>query len=488
MFKKIHLPMRKTTRLLFIIPAFLAMALAVPDIASSASVAVENKQSNDFRQVAKEAIPAVVSIKVKGQRKQNFRFGFGDQDEDSEDNALGEDFLQRFFGLPRQRKQDQMPIIGQGSGFIVSPDGHVLTNSHVVKDMSEIIVVLNNGKEYPAKIIGQDPNTDVALIKIDANNLPYLRLGNSDDLEVGQWVVAIGNPLGLQASLTAGVVSAKGRNNLDLSRIEDYIQTDAAINRGNSGGPLLNLNSDVIGMNTAIISNLANGGYMGIGFAIPSNLLKAVMEDLKSDGSFKRGFIGVTLQPVDEDLAKAFGLEHAEGVLIAEVTKDSPADKAGLKRGDVIVKYNQQPVANSGSLRNAVSLMKPGSSLLLTVLRNNKLTDIKVEVGIFPTAQPIAAQIKDLKLGLEVENLNSENAAKLGYAADQGVVISNVDPMGPAAWAGLKKGALVLEVNKQKVANVDEFHDALQQTAADKPVLLLIKQGETTRFVSFKIG
>lgn len=480
--------MRKTTRLLFIIPAFLAMALAVPDIASSASVAVENKQSNDFRQVAKEAIPAVVSIKVKGQRKQNFRFGFGDQDEDSEDNALGEDFLQRFFGLPRQRKQDQMPIIGQGSGFIVSPDGHVLTNSHVVKDMSEIIVVLNNGKEYPAKIIGQDPNTDVALIKIDANNLPYLRLGNSDDLEVGQWVVAIGNPLGLQASLTAGVVSAKGRNNLDLSRIEDYIQTDAAINRGNSGGPLLNLNSDVIGMNTAIISNLANGGYMGIGFAIPSNLLKAVMEDLKSDGSFKRGFIGVTLQPVDEDLAKAFGLEHAEGVLIAEVTKDSPADKAGLKRGDVIVKYNQQPVANSGSLRNAVSLMKPGSSLLLTVLRNNKLTDIKVEVGIFPTAQPIAAQIKDLKLGLEVENLNSENAAKLGYAADQGVVISNVDPMGPAAWAGLKKGALVLEVNKQKVANVDEFHDALQQTAADKPVLLLIKQGETTRFVSFKIG
>jgi serine protease Do len=464
------------------------MALAVPDIASSASVAVENKQSNDFRQVAKEAIPAVVSIKVKGQRKQNFRFGFGDQDEDSEDNALGEDFLQRFFGLPRQRKQDQMPIIGQGSGFIVSPDGHVLTNSHVVKDMSEIIVVLNNGKEYPAKIIGQDPNTDVALIKIDANNLPYLRLGNSDDLEVGQWVVAIGNPLGLQASLTAGVVSAKGRNNLDLSRIEDYIQTDAAINRGNSGGPLLNLNSDVIGMNTAIISNLANGGYMGIGFAIPSNLLKAVMEDLKSDGSFKRGFIGVTLQPVDEDLAKAFGLEHAEGVLIAEVTKDSPADKAGLKRGDVIVKYNQQPVANSGSLRNAVSLMKPGSSLLLTVLRNNKLTDIKVEVGIFPTAQPIAAQIKDLKLGLEVENLNSENAAKLGYAADQGVVISNVDPMGPAAWAGLKKGALVLEVNKQKVANVDEFHDALQQTAADKPVLLLIKQGETTRFVSFKIG
>lgn len=452
--------------------------------AFSASATTESKlqqQSNDFRQVAKEAVPAVVSIKVKGTGKKDSSFGFGD------DYADAEDFLQRFFGFKGGRIE-QTPVAGQASGFIISPDGLVLTNGHVVKDMSEITVVLNNGKEYPAKVIGQDPNTDIALLKIDATNLPYLKLGNSDNLEVGQWVVAIGNPLGLQASLTAGVVSAKGRNNLDLSRIEDYIQTDAPINRGNSGGPLLNLDSEVIGMNTAIVTNMSNGGYMGIGFAIPSNLLAQVMDDIKTDGSFKRGFLGVALQPLDEDLAKAFGLENTEGALIAEVTKGSPAEKAGLKQGDIILKYNHQPVKDIGSLRNTVSMMKPGSSALLSILRNGKPLDLKVEIGEFPSQHATAAKMKDLKLGLEVENLTPDTASRLGYNGETGVMISRVDPSGPAAWAGLKKGALILEVNKKKVANVDEFNTALQETSAEKPVLLLIKQGDATRFVSFKIG
>lgn len=465
-------------------------AVMNPGWVLGASISTESKleqQSNDFRQVAKIAIPAVVSIKVQGKGKQNY-FSFGEGDEGSQDNSFADDFLQRFFGSPRLRPDNEQPVIGQASGFIVSPDGFILTNSHVVKDMSEIIVALNSGKEYPAKVMGHDPNTDIALLKIEAKDLPFVKLGNSDDLEVGQWVVAIGNPLGLQASLTAGVVSAKGRNNLDLSRIEDYIQTDASINRGNSGGPLLNLNSEVMGMNTAIITNMANGGYMGIGFAIPSNLLKTVMDDLKNDGSFKRGFLGVILQPVDEDLAKAFGLDKAEGALIAEVTKDSPADKAGLKRGDVIYKYNHQNVANIGALRNAVSIMKPGSTIPLSILRNGKPMDISVEIGLFPTSQPIAAKFKDLKLGLEVENLSPDAASKLGYPPQKGVVISKIDSSGPAAWAGIKKGSLILEVNKKKVENVDEFHTALQETESDKPVLLLIKQGNTTRFVSFKIG
>ena len=480
-------------KLRFTIALMALSALALlPEFAVGAPALAENRleqQSNDFRHVAKTAIPAVVSIKVKGQGKQNSLFS--DRDEDSQENPFGDDFLQRFFGLPRQgqgKTEQQMPIVGQASGFIISPDGEILTNSHVVNDMSEITVVLNNGKEYPAKVLGQDPNTDIALLKIDAKDLPFLKLGNSDDLEVGQWVVAIGNPLGLQASLTAGVVSAKGRNNLDLSRIEDYIQTDAAINRGNSGGPLLNMEAQVMGMNTAIVTNMATGGYMGIGFAIPSNLLKAVMEDLKMDGSFKRGFIGVALQPIDDDLAKAFGLDRAEGALVAEVTQDSPADKAGMKQGDIILKYNQQPVTNIGSLRNAISMMKPSSFVLLSLLRNGKPMDLKVEVGLFPTTQPIAAKVKDLKLGLEVENLTPEVSSKLGYGAEKGVVISKVDPAGPAAWAGLKKGAIILEVNKKKVANVDDFHSALQQTEGGKPVLLLIKQGDLTRFVSFKIG
>ena len=219
-----------------------------------------------------------------------------------------------FLGFHAMAESEQ-PVVGQASGFIVSPDGEILTNSHVVKDMSEIKVVLNDGREFNAKVVGMDPNTDVALLKIDAKDLPYLKLGDSNALDVGQWVVAIGNPLGLQASLTVGVVSAKGRNNLDLTRIEDYIQTDAAINRGNSGGPLLNLDAEVVGMNTAIVTNMANGGYMGIGFSIPSNLLRAVMDDLKSTGTFKRGYLGVVLQQIDENLAQSFGLEKAQGRL-----------------------------------------------------------------------------------------------------------------------------------------------------------------------------
>ena len=334
--------------------SLMALTLSLAAFDCHAASTIQPQVYKDFTQVAKDAIPAVVSIRVKG--KQN---GSSNDDQQDPYEFFNDPFWQKFFGNSQKNQVEQQPVVGQASGFIVSPDGYILTNGHVVKDMSEIIVVTNDGKEYPAKVIGADSNTDIALIKIDAKDLPYLKLANSDDLEVGQWVVAIGNPLGLQASLTAGVVSAKGRNNLDLSRIEDYIQTDAAINRGNSGGPLLNLDSQVVGMNTAIVTNMATGGYMGIGFAIPSNLLSAVMQDLKLDGTFKRGYMGVTLQQVDESLAQAFGLKTAEGALIADVSKDSPADKAGLKQGDIILKYNNNKIANIGALRNAIAIMKP---------------------------------------------------------------------------------------------------------------------------------
>lgn len=443
------------------------------------------KTSMDFREVAKTATPAVVSIKVKGSSSSGF------DDEEEESDPLGEDFWQRFFGNPkgqpnsRDKNLKEKQVVGQASGFIVSPDGEILTNSHVVKDMSEITVMLNNGKEYPAKVIGQDPNTDVALIKIDAKDLPYLKLGDSNDLEVGEWAVAIGNPMGLQASLTVGVVSAKGRNNLDMTRIEDYIQTDAAINRGNSGGPLLTLDGDVVGMNTAIVTNMATGGYMGIGFAIPSNLLKVVMDDLKSTGSFQRGFIGVALQPVDSNLAQAFGLEHSEGALIAEVTKDSPAEKSGLKQGDIIQKFNKQPVTDVGGLRNAVAILKPGSKATLTVLRNGKPLDLTVEIGAFPNATA-AASAKNSLIGIEVGNLTPEVASKLG--SNSGVMVSSIQQSSPLAWAGVRKGAVILEVNQKKIANVDEFNKALDAAEKGKPFLFLIKQGDSTRYVSFKAG
>lgn len=437
---------------------------------------------NDYTYVAKVAIPAVVWIKVKGTNKS----GFGD-DSDNPFDFFNDDFFNQFFNRQRKGRLEPQPIIGQGSGFIVSPDGEILTNGHVVKDMSEIKVILNDGKEYNAKVIGIDTSTDIALIKIDAKDLPYLQLGNSDKLEVGQRVAAIGNPLGLQASMTTGIVSAKGRNNLDLSRIEDYIQTDAAINRGNSGGPLLDMNGKVIGMNTAIVTDMANGGYMGIGFAIPSNLLKAVMDDLKTSGSFQRGYLGVVLQQVDEDLAQAFNLNKAKGALVAEVNKDSPAEKGGLKQGDLILKYNNTDVTHIAALRNAIALMKPGTQVNLSLLRQGMPVNLKVVVGTFPTSQPVAATVKENKLGIEVENLTGDLANKLGYSNDKGVVVNKVDAKGPGAWAGLKKGALILEVNQKKVSNVEEFNAALQATPEGKPVLFLIKQDNTTRFVSFKV-
>lgn len=463
----------------------LSCSLFFPSQACADPAPAKLKQiSLDFSSVAKKAIPSVVSIKVKGSSKKASN-SWGFFDDDNSDSS--EDFLYRFFGFRRKDNEPQeTPIAGQASGFIVSPDGYILTNSHVVKDASEIIVALNDGTEYPAKLIGQDPNTDIAIVKIEAKNLPYLVLGNSDDLEVGQWVVAIGNPLGLQASLTAGIVSAKGRNNLDLARIEDFIQTDAAINRGNSGGPLLDLESEVIGMNTAIVTNMATGGYMGIGFAIPSNLLKHVMDELISTGTVSRGFLGVTLQQVDNGLAKAFGLEKSEGALVAEVSRGSPAEKAGLKQGDVIIKYNNQSVNSIASLRNAVSLMKPGAQINLTILRDGKTIQVPVDIGLYPKEQTLVTLAKENKYGFDVANLTPEIAQSLGFHEDKGVVITKVDPNSSAAWAGIKKGSLIIAVNQKKVSNIDEFNQALESTEKNKPLLLLLKQGDAVRFVSLQ--
>lgn len=453
----------------------------LPHVCYSASIET-TKSENDFRFVAKKAIPAVVSIKVKSDGNQKGRSSMGDQFD-----FFGDDFFQQFFFSPNTpSKKDE--VTGQASGFLVSPEGYIITNSHVVTDSKEIKVTLTDEREFTAKLVGHDPSTDIALIKIDAKNLPYLQFGNSDDLEIGQWVVAIGNPLGLQASLTVGVVSAKGRNNLDIARIEDFIQTDAAINRGNSGGPLLNLNGDVVGVNTAMVTNMANGGYMGIGFAIPSMIVKHDMEELIQSGTVSRGFIGVTIQQVDQDLAAAFGLEKIEGALVAEVSKDSPAEKAGIKQGDVILKLNGHPVLNTAFLRNTISLMKPGTKVELAIMHKDKtMKNVSLEVGNFPT-QVAQSEIKDSKLGIDVQTLTPELARSLNYKDSVGVVINKVKPGSVAAWAGIKKGAIIIAVNHQQISSVDQFQNALDATEKNKPILLLIKQDEMTRFVSLKIG
>jgi serine protease Do len=429
----------------------------------------------DFTQVATKAIPAVVSIKVKSKpaadtNRQDFDDMFGHSE-----------LFRQFFRVPETPKTQ----MGQGSGFIISPDGYVITNCHVVKDTTEIKVVLNDSREFDAKIIGIDQNADVALIKIDAKDLPFLSLGDSEKLQVGQWVVAIGNPLGLQASLTVGVVSAKGRNNLDITQIEDFIQTDAAINRGNSGGPLLDLNSQVIGMNTAIVSNMGSG-HMGIGFAIPSSMINHIVGQLRNTGSVSRGFMGVYMQQVDRDLAEAFGMESPQGALVGDLAADSPAAKAGIRQGDILLKHNQVPITNIGALRNKIAMMLPGTEVKFTVLRNKKMIEVPVIIGAHPDEEA-APNTLERDLGLQVANLNADLAKKLGAPQDTGVVINQIDQGSLAAWAGLAKGTIVLEVNRTPIASVESFKKALTSTPAGSPILLLVKQGDLTRYISLKV-
>lgn len=461
-----------------------ACMLSAPSQGLFAAFTTVAQDALDFTRVAEEAIPTVASIKVKGSVKQKMSSfnPWGMQDDDTND------FFKRFFVIPPGH-ETETPIEGQASGFLVSPDGLLLTNSHVVKDAKEITVILTDGREFTAQVIGQDPNTDIALIKIDGNNLPYLTLGNSDNLKPGQWAIAIGNPLGLQATLTVGVISATGRNNLDITRIEDFIQTDAAINRGNSGGPLLNLAGEVVGMNTAIVSNMGTGGYMGIGFAIPSNMLKHVMDELESSGQVSRGFLGITMQQMDSNLAKAFNLEKSEGALVADVSKDSPAEKAGIKQGDIILKYNNQAVNNIATLRNAIALMKPGTNINLVVMRDGKSMNIPLAVGTFPTeVEQKTIEAKENRFGFNVQSLTPEMAKSLGYGDEKGVIISKINSNSPAAWAGLKKGTLIVAVNQNKIATVDEFNKAVDNLPKGAPLLLLVKQDGAVRFVSLQVN
>ena len=442
----------------------------------------------DFTGVAKAAIPGVVSIRVK-ESKKNGGWDSDEDEEESDEGGLGGQFWQKFFGM-QPKEAPTRPREGQGSGFLVSADGYIITNGHVVRNTSEILVHLHDGREFPAKVIGQDSNTDIALIKVDATGLPFLKLGNSDAIEVGQWVAAIGTPMGLEASLTSGVISAKGRNNLSLSNVEDYIQTDAALYHGNSGGPLLNLNSEVIGINTAIASKM--GGYIGIGFAVPSNIARNVMEQLLSKGTVSRGFIGVLLQDVNADLAAVFGLNKAEGALIAQVSKDSPAEKAGIKQGDVIMAYNQIPVVNVATLRTAIALMTPGSKLELSIVRNSQPMKITFAVGEYavkPEKEEVApVEQHSTTLGLTVGNVTPEISAKLSMGDEKGVLITKIEPDSLAQRAGLRKGAIILAFNRQPVESVEAFQKLIKEADTAKPYLFLIKEGQGMRYISFKPG
>ncbi len=473
------------SKALLIASALFCQAVIPVQGAESTCVCSPEQTSKAFTAVAKKAIPAVVFIKVESNPSEGEDYGYPQDQQQNPYDYFGDDFLRRFFGTPpRGRPQKQMPQISQGSGFIVSSDGYVMTNAHVVNGADKISVILHDGREIDASIVGTDPRTDLAVLKIEGKDFPFLNFGNSDDMEIGEWVVAIGSPFQLEASLTVGVVSAKGRQNLRITDLEDFIQTDAAINPGNSGGPLLNLKSEVIGINTAIVSR--SGGYMGIGFAIPSNMAKNVMTQIIDKGVVTRGFLGVSLQPVDKDIADAFNLEKPEGALVSEVVKDSPADKAGLKQGDIIIEYNKTPVKSLGGFRNDISLMEPGATLSLKVNRKGKILDINVVLGKAAEGQTPGTITH--QIGLEVSNLTPELAKQLGYDAnEQAIVVTKIKPGSPAATAGIRPGFLILAINHKKVTTVEDFNTAISEIGNKKRVLILARQGNITRFYSIKI-
>ncbi len=437
-----------------------------------------------FSDVAKKATPASVFIRVEVNPADNDNLG----PQDPYGNPFGDDFLNHFFGFPPGRPLQPQPQIGQGSGFIVSPDGLIMTNNHVVRGADKIEVTLNDGQLRSAKLVGTDPRTDLALIKIekiDEQDFPFLELGDSENLEVAEWVIAIGNPFQLQASVTVGVISALGRQGLKITDHEDFIQTDAAINPGNSGGPLLNLEGKVIGINTAIASR--SGGYMGIGFAIPSNMARHVMDQLIQKGSVSRGFLGIELQTVDKEIAEAFNLSKTEGVLITSVAKNSPAEKAGLQTGDIILELNGKSIKSRDSLRNQISMMDPGSEAHLKIHRKGKILNLSVKLGAVSDQSTTPAVVSQ-KLGIEVENLSTELARQLGYSnSDEGVVITKVKPGSPAARAKLRPGCLIMAINHKKITNTTDYENVLAENGQNKRILLLVKYGKETRFYSIRI-
>jgi serine protease Do len=458
----------------------------LPALAKDGGIESLRQTSKAFADVAKKVSPAVVFIQVEKTVEQGnaqFFSPFGPG------TPFGDDFFRHFFGMPgpqEPQKFHQSPrhrIVGQGSGFIISSDGYILTNNHVVGDADKVTVKLLDGREFTAKTVGTDPHSDVAVIKIDATDLPALQLGDSDAIDVGEWVVAIGNPFGLSHTLTVGVVSAKGRSSIGIADYENFIQTDAAINPGNSGGPLVDLDGKVVGMNTAIFSQ--SGGYMGIGFAIPINMAKSIKDQLIQTGSVVRGYLGIVIQALTPDLAKSFGIKDQKGILVAQVSEGSPAQEAGLKQGDVIIAFNGKPVDQIGPFRNEVALKKPGSKQDITILRNGDRKVLTVTIGILPDKGPAAAGSPHNleKLGMTVQNLTPQLARQFGLEGQKGVVVTDVSPNSAAALANIRPGGIILEVDRKPVKNMEEFKKAIAAIPENSPVVLLIKEGEYARYV-----
>lgn len=432
-----------------------------------------------FMRVAEAQKPAVVNISttqvIKRQRPRGFEFRgpFGEDDPFKE-------FFEKFFGdIP----QGDVKRRSLGSGFIISKDGLILTNNHVVQRATEIKVKLHDEKEFDAEVIGTDPKTDLALIKIKTkDDLPIARLGDSEALKVGEWVMAIGNPFGLSETVTVGVVSAKGRV-IGAGPYDNFIQTDASINPGNSGGPLLNIRGEVVGINTAIYS-----GGQGIGFAIPINMAKIILDDLKTKGKVTRGWLGVLIQRITPELAKSFNLSENEGALISDVVAGGPADKAGIKRGDVIIEYNGKKIKSMELLPRIVAATKPGTKADVIILRNGKKKKIRVMIEELQEARAEVGKDIEKTLGMSVQEITPDIARYFNLKEKRGVIISNIEQNSLAAEAGLREGDIVQEINRKKITSIEDYRKEMREVKEKDTILFLVRRGQNTLFIAVKTG
>jgi Do/DeqQ family serine protease len=448
-----------------------------------APVVVDGMRTS-YADIVDKTSPAVVRIEADHKTKGG-----------SQVQAPDDMFHQFQMPMPNQRPQIER---GLGSGVVVNADGTILTNYHVVQDADKITVAMSDNKTYQAKVLGTDQPSDLALIKVEASNLPFLTLGDSDKVRVGDIVLAIGNPLGIGQTVTAGIISAKGRRTgLSDGSFEDFLQTDAPINRGNSGGALVDLQGQLIGINSQILSGGPSGGSIGIGFSIPSNMARSVMEQLLKDGKVHRGMLGVNIQNINDDTATALELKEKSGVLVSDVKSGSAAEKAGVKRGDVITAFNGEKIEDTNILRNRVAQTAPGTEIKLTVSRDGKETDLNVTLDEFKTADsknPSGGTGGDNgngpsgengKLGLTLEPLTDRMAKQLGVDGGSGLVVTDVDPSGPAAEAGIDQGDVILEINRKAVNSVADARAALDG-AGGRPVLLLISRRGQTIYLTVK--
>jgi serine protease Do len=434
----------------------------------------------DFVSLAKKMKPIVVNISTvtvsEGRGSQEFSSPFGEEDPFN-------DFWRRFFGGPAPRGPQRQRSLG--SGFIVDSDGSIITNNHVVENASKIVVKLSNDdQEYDAKVIGRDTKTDIAIIKINAKtSLSAGTLGDSDRLDVGEWVVAIGNPFGLDSTVTSGIVSAKGRH-IGQGPYDNFIQTDASINPGNSGGPLINLRGEVVGINTAIFSR--TGGNIGIGFAIPINLVKELLPQLRGKGKVTRGYLGVLIQKVTPEIAESLGMDKGYGALVANVSKDGPAEKAGIKVGDVITEFDGREVKDSGDLPIIVARTPVDKKVRMKVLRDKKELDLSVAVGELKDEEIVASVPEKGELGLTVQRLTPQMAEGLGLEKTEGVVVTAVEPGSVADEAGIRRGDVVMEVDRKAIRNVDDYKKAVAGARKGRGVLFLVRRGDSTLFLALK--